>query len=123
MLEKERKERVPGCTNRVYKSSNTIINISCNNDNVIITISGDIENPGGIVITVYLGIFRDIQQYSTIFRNIERYQDILRRLQALSRHMKPKSDIFGILCNPCVYNRAMFKTLAYLEPQASSKAC
>ena len=80
---------MPGCTNRVYKNSNTIINISCNNDNVIITILGDIENPGGIVITVYSGIFRDIQQYSVIFRNIERYQDILRHIQALSRHMKP----------------------------------
>ena len=52
---------MPGRTNRVYKNSNTITNISCNNDNVIITILGDIENPGGIVITVYSGIFRDIQ--------------------------------------------------------------
>ena len=37
--------------------------------------------------------------------------------------MQPKSDIFGNLCNPCIYNRAIFRILAYLEPKASSKAC
>ena len=33
------------------------------------------------------------------------------------------SEIFGNIRNPCIYNRAIFRTLAYLEPKASSKAC
>ena len=30
--------------------------------------------------------------------------------------------IFRTLCDPCIYNRAIFKTLTCLEPEASSKA-
>ena len=41
---------------------------------------------------------------------------MLRHIKALLRHMEPKSDIFGTLRNPYIYNRAIFKTLAYLEP-------
>ena len=37
--------------------------------------------------------------------------------------MEPQSDIFGTLCNPCMYNHAIFRTLACLEPKTSSKAC
>ena len=44
---------------------------------------------------------------------------MLRHIQALLSRM----DIFGTLRNPCVNNRAIFRTLAYLEPEASSKAC
>ena len=37
--------------------------------------------------------------------------------------MQPQSDIFGIWRNFCIYNRAIFRTLAYLEPKASAKVC
>ena len=35
----------------------------------------------------------------------------------------PYSDMFGTLHNPCIYNCALFKTLAYLVPDSSSKVC
>ena len=47
-------------------------NISYNN-NVIITISRHIENPG-IVRTVYSGILRHIQGHSAIFSRVRRIQ-------------------------------------------------
>ena len=31
--------------------------------------------------------------------------------------------VFGTLCNSCIYNHAIFRTLAYLELEASSKDC
>ena len=37
--------------------------------------------------------------------------------------MEPYLDIFRTLYNPCIYNRAIFRTLAHLETQASSKSC
>ena len=37
--------------------------------------------------------------------------------------MEPESDIFGDLRNPCIYSHAILRTLVYLEPEASSKAC
>ena len=37
-------------------------------------------------------------------------------------HLEPESKIFGTLGNPCIYNLAIFITLAYLEPEASSKS-
>ena len=37
--------------------------------------------------------------------------------------MEPLSEIFGTLCTPCIYNRAIFRALSYLEPEASSKPC
>ena len=37
--------------------------------------------------------------------------------------IEPYSDIYGTLHNPCIYNCALFKTLAYLVPDSSSKAC
>ena len=63
----------------------------------------------GIIRTVYLGIFKDV------FRHIEHIQGLLRR-------MEPQSDIFGPLRNACIYNCVILRTLAYLEPKASSKA-
>ena len=39
------------------------------------------------------------------------------------RHIEPYSIIFRTLCNPYIYSHAIFRTLAYWEPQASSKAC
>ena len=44
------------------------------------------------------------------------YWGMLSHIHALLRRMEPL-NIFGNLRNPCIYNRA------YLEPQASSKAC
>ena len=38
--------RMPGCTNQVDKNSNIIALHSYNNNNVIITISWHIQNPG-----------------------------------------------------------------------------
>ena len=60
-----------GYKNRANKNSG-YNNISYNNDNVVITISWYIENPG-IVRTACFGIFRNIQQYSTMVRHIEGY--------------------------------------------------
>ena len=31
--------------------------------------------------------------------------------------------MFGTVRNHCIYNRAIFKNLAYLEPRPSSKVC
>ena len=63
------------------KNSNIYNNINYKNNNVIITISLQIENPG-IVRTVYSGIiFGDIQQYFVMFRYIEGHLGILRDIQ------------------------------------------
>ena len=70
----------------------------------ISTMMRHIENPG-IVRAVYSGMF-------SLFRHI----------QALLRHTDPPLDRYRILCNPCIYNRAIFRTLAHLEPEASPKA-
>ena len=86
------------------------------------TITRHIKNPG-IVTAIYSGIFRDIQQYSAMFIHIEGHQSILRHIQVLLTHREPLSDIFGTLPNFCMYNRAIFRTLSYLEPKTSSKAC
>ena len=37
--------------------------------------------------------------------------------------METQSGIFGPLRDLCIYNRTIFRTLAYLKPEASSKAC
>ena len=62
-------------------------------------------------------------QYSDMFRHTEGLQDILSHIQALLWHIESCSGIFRNLCNPCIYNLAIFRTLAYLEPEASSKTC
>ena len=70
---------------------------------------GHIDN-SGIVRTIYSCIFRHIQEYSAMSRRIKGHEDILRHIQAT-------------LCNLCFCNRAIFRTLAYLEPVASSSNC
>ena len=40
----------------------------------------------------------------------------------LLRDIELYSDIFKTLCNPYIYNLAIFRILAHLEPEASSKA-
>ena len=69
----------------------------------------------------FSGIFRNIQQYSAMFvqRGIKAYWDI----QALLKHIEPYSDILRTLRNPWIHNHALFRTLAHLESEASSKAC
>ena len=37
--------------------------------------------------------------------------------------MKPQSKLFETLRNPCIYHRAIFRTLDFLYPEASSKSC
>ena len=67
--------------------------------------------------------FGHIQGHSAIFRHVQPYLGTLRHILALLRHIEPYSDIFRTLCKPCIYNRAIFRTLAYSELKASSKAC
>ena len=76
------------------------------------------ENPG-IVRTVYLSIFRHIQGHLTIFSHVQANWETLRHIEALLRTIEPYSDIFRTLHNPCIYNRAILRTLAHLEPEAS----
>ena len=82
----------------------------------------DIENPS-IVRTVYSGIFRHIQGYSAVLSHVQPYWGTLRYIQALLRHIEPYSDIFRNTSNPCIFDRAIFRTLTHLEIEASAKAC
>ena len=84
----------------------------------------------GIVRTVYLAIFRQIQGHSTIFSHVQAYwgtsryiQALLKHIQTLLRHIELYWDIFRTLYNPCIYNHAIFRILPHLEPDASSKVC
>ena len=49
-------------------------------------------------------------------------KDIKAYSGALLRRAKQLSDMFGTLRNPYIYNRVIFRTLAYLEPEAFFKA-
>ena len=53
---------------------------------------------------------------SRILSNIEAYSGIIGEYGVIIRHV-------WTLRNPCIYNRAIFRTLAYLEPKTSSEAC
>ena len=99
---------MPGCTNWADKNSNIITVITII---IIITILQHIEKPG-IVRTVYSGIFRHILEYSAILHHSQIYWVVWSHIQT-----------FETLSNPFIYNHTIFKTLAYLEPGASSKAC
>ena len=77
-----------------------------------------IENPG-IIRTV---LFWHLQAHSGAFSNTQPSSGILRHIQALLWHNVPYSYIFRILC-PSLHNRAIFRTMAYVEPEASSEAC
>ena len=82
-----------------------------------------IEIPG-IVRTVYSGIFRHTLGHSAIFSYVQVYWGRLRHIEVyagiLSRHIESYLDIFRPLWNSCMYKRTIFRTLAYLEPEASS---
>ena len=60
-------------------------------------------------INPFLGKMRDIKAYWGIFRN---YWRILSHIHILIT-----------LYNPCIYNRAIFRTLTHLDLKAFSKAC
>ena len=90
----------------------------------ISTMTRYFENPD-IVRTVYSGIFGHIRGHSAIFTYVYKYCATLRQTEATSciTEACEPSDICRTLCNPCIYNRAIFGTLAHLELEASSKAC
>ena len=70
--------------------------------------------------------FQDIQGHATIFSHVHAYWWTLRHIEAyweIIEAYEPYSDISKTLCSPCIYIRAIFKTLACLEPDANSKAC
>ena len=56
-----------------------------------------------------------------MFRDIQNNKGILKNIQTLLGHTEPYSVIFITLYNPYIYHYAIFRTLAYLESQASSK--
>ena len=73
-----------------------------------------------------LFIKKCIQGHSAIFSHVQAYWRTIRHteaIQTLLRHNAPYSDIFRNLCKLCLYNRGIFRTLAYSEPKTSSKAC
>ena len=115
---------VSGYTNRANKNS-CYNNIIYNNDNVVITISWYIENPG-IVRTVCFGIFRHFQGHSAIFNHGQAYWGILRHIKVYSGII----ELYGVIIRHsrnsayrCKYQRVIFRTLTYLEREASSKYC
>ena len=59
---------------------------------------------------------RHAQGHSTIFSQVQAYWEIL-------RHIEAYSGIIEAYGATCLYNRAIFKTLAYSKPEASSKDC
>ena len=65
------------------------------------------------------------QVHSAIFSYVHAYwgRQKVRHIQALLRHIESYSEIFKTLCNPCICNHAIFKTLTHLEPGASSSVC
>ena len=119
------------CTNQANKKSNIIILViitimlleTCSKFFQISKMIRHIENPG-IVRTVYSGILRHILGHSAIFSYVQAYWGRLSHIEVyagiLLRHIEPYLDIFRTLCNPCMYKRTIFRTLAYLEPEASS---
>ena len=113
-----------GYTNRANKNSG-YNNISYNNDNAAITISWYTENPD-IVRTVCFGILRHIQGHSAIFNHGQAYWGILRHIKVYSGII----EVYGVIIRHsrnsayrCIYQRLIFRTLTYLEPEASLKYC
>ena len=94
-------------------------------NNFIINISQHIENPG-IVKTVYSCIFRPIQSHSAIFSHVKAYWGTLKHTEAylgiIEAHGAIIKNIWNSTC-PYMYNCALFRTLAYLEAEASLKSC
>ena len=82
---------------------------------------GHIDSPD-IVRTVYSSIFRYIQGYPAIFSHVQAYWGTLRHIQAYSGIVKKYWAIFRTLCNPCIYNRVIFRIMSHLEHETSSKA-
>ena len=85
---------------------------------LFITISRHIENPG-VVRTVYSGIFRLIQRHSAIFSLFQAYWVALRYIEVYLGII----EAYGAIVRNIRNNLSIFRTLAYLEAEASSKAC
>ena len=83
------------------------------------------ENPD-IVKTVYSYIFSHIQGHSAIFSQVQGHLGTLMHIEAYSGVIEAYWTIFShirTLYNPYIYNRAIFRILAYSEPEVSSRAC
>ena len=77
-------------------------------------------------LSVYSGIFRHIQGHSAIFSHVQAYCGKLKHIKlypGIFHDIEPYPDIFRTLRNLFIFNRATFRTLAYLDPEASSKTC
>ena len=88
-------------------------------NNIIITLSWHIGN-SGMVRIVYSGIFKHIQGDSIIWNHVQEYWATLRYIEAYSGTIGEYGAIIRYvwtLRNPWIYNRAIFRTLAYLEPK------
>ena len=70
-------------------------------------------------IQVYLGTFSIIHPCLGLSRDINAYWGIFRHYWEILCHIQTSRT----LCNPCLYNRVIFRTLVYLEPEAFSKSC
>ena len=84
-----------------------------------------IEN-SSIIRTVYPDIFKHIQYHPAVFSRVQAYWRTLRHNEVYSGITglnEPYPDIFRTLDNSCLYNHTIFRTLAHLELEASSKAC
>ena len=69
--------------------------------------------------------FKHIREHSAIFGHVQTYWGTISHIEAYSGVIEAygaRIDILGALRNPCIYNRAIFRTLTYLELEASSKA-
>ena len=120
----------PGYINPAKKNSNIIALITYNHG-IFRTLSSlipeayskpcqifktmrDIENPDKLS-TVYSSMFRHIHGHSAIFSHGQVYWGTLKHMvliQMLPRYIELYSEIFRTLCNPCIYNRAIFRTLS-----------
>ena len=70
----------------------------------------------------YSRIFNQIQPCSGILRNIRAYWGIFKHYWGIWSHNQEYSELC-VTPDPCIYNRDISTTLAYLESEAPSKAC
>ena len=68
-----------------------------------------------------LEIFSHFQTYWGAKRHIQAYSGIIEGYGAIVTHIR--NTAYPLRYNASLYNWAIFKTLIYLEPEASSKIC
>ena len=71
----------------------------------------------------FIQAFLGIQRRSAIFSHVQTYWRTLRHIQELLRPTEIYPDISKSPCIPCIWNRAIFRTLAHLQPELSPKVC